>query len=56
MLEVIYGVLLWADMNAATPLGTLGRFEPVWYGIETPPWTAASKPQVSRKPQRAELN
>ena len=23
--RVIYGVLLWADMNAATPLGALGR-------------------------------
>ena len=25
ILGVIYGVLLWADMNAATPLGALGR-------------------------------
>ena len=25
ILGVIYGVLLWADMNAATPLGTWGR-------------------------------
>ena len=26
ILGVIYGVLLWADMNAATPLGVWGRF------------------------------
>ena len=25
ILGVIYGVLLWADMNAATPLGAWGR-------------------------------
>ena len=25
ILGVIYGVLLWADMNAATPLGAQGR-------------------------------
>ena len=25
ILGVIYGVLLWADMNAATPLGVWGR-------------------------------
>ena len=25
MLDVIYKVLLWADMNAATPLGGWGR-------------------------------
>ena len=25
MLGVIYGVLLWADMTAATPLGAWGR-------------------------------
>ena len=26
ILGVIYGVLLWADMNAATPLGAWGRY------------------------------